>query len=84
MANSRRWQPDGGSRLCSNPETDVDANAAADACADFFPVGQAHADPDAAAHRGAVARAVGQAYATADAAAEPGAEPASDRPTVQS
>ena len=84
MADARSWQPDGGSSLCADPETDVDANAAADACADFFPVGQAHADPDAAAHRGAVARAVGQAYATADAAAEPSAEPAPDWPPVQS
>ena len=84
MANSRSWQPDGGSRLCADPETDVDADAAADACADVLTVGQAYTDPDAAAHRGAVARAVGQAYATADAAAEPRAEPASDRPPVQS
>ena len=59
MADTRSWQPDGGSRLCSNPETDVDADAAADACADAFPVGQAYTDPDAAANRGAVARAVG-------------------------
>ena len=84
MANSRSWQPDGGSRLCADPETDVDADAAADACADVLTVGQAYTDPDAAAHRGAVARAVGQAYATADAAAVARAEPASDRPPVLS
>ena len=84
MANSRSWQPDGGSRLCADAETDVDADAAADARADFVPVCQAYTDPNTAAHRGAVARAVGQAYATADAAAEPRAEPASDRPPVQS
>ena len=59
MANSRSWQPDGGSRLRADPETDVDADAAADARADVLTVCQAHTDPDAAANRGAVARAVG-------------------------
>ena len=59
MANSRSWQPDGGSRLCADAETDVDADAAADACADARAVCQAYTDPDAAAHRGSVARAVG-------------------------
>ena len=49
MANSRRWQPDGGSRLCADPETDVDADAAADACADARTVCQTYTDPDAAA-----------------------------------
>jgi len=84
VADARSWQPDGGSSLCADPETDVDANAAADACADARAVCQAYTNPDAATHRGAVARAVGQAYATADAAAEPRAEPAPDWPPVQS
>ena len=59
MANSRSWQPDGGSRLCADTETDVDADAAADACADFFPVCQAYTDPNTAALARADARAVG-------------------------
>ena len=59
VADARSWQPDSGSRLRADPETDVDADAAADARADVLTVGQAHTDPDAAANLGAVARAVG-------------------------
>ena len=59
MANAGSWQPDGSSRLSADAESDVDAYDAADARADFVPVGQAYTDPNAAANRGAVARAVG-------------------------
>ena len=51
VADAGSWQPDGGSRLRADPETDVDADAAADACADRFTVCQAYTDPNTAAHR---------------------------------
>ena len=59
MANSRSWQPDGGSRLCADTETDVDADAAADACAVARAVCQTYTDPNTAALARADARAVG-------------------------